>query len=143
MTSEIGLVSCVKTKRDSAARPADLYTSSYFEKMREYAEMYHDDWLILSAKHGLLDPDGEKIEPYEETLRNASIDEKREWAKEVFRDLRGRRLLDPEATIVIHAGKPYYEELLPLFEGTGTSVEIAACGLGFGKTLAWYNERLE
>lgn len=143
MTREIGLVSCVKTKRDSATRPADLYTSSYFEKMREYAETHHDEWLILSAKHRLLEPDGEKIEPYEETLSNASKDQKRDWAKEVFRDLRGRGLLDEDTIFVIHAGKPYYEELLPLLEGTVASVEIAAKGLGFGNTLAWYNERLE
>ena len=73
MTSEIGLVSCVKTKRDEPAVPKDLYASPYFEKMRAYAEQYHDDWWILSAKHGLLDPDGEPINPYDETLSGARV----------------------------------------------------------------------
>lgn len=64
MTSEIGLISCVKTKRDEPATPKDLYASDYFEKMRSYAEQYHDDWWILSAKHGLPNPDDEPIKPY-------------------------------------------------------------------------------
>lgn len=68
MTREIGLVSCVKSKRDEPAKPRELYTSAYFEKMRAYAEQEHDEWWILSAKHGLLDPDGSPIDPYNETL---------------------------------------------------------------------------
>jgi len=55
---EIRLVSCVKSKHERAAIPKELYTSTYFEKMRDYAEREHDDWWILSAKHGLLDPGG-------------------------------------------------------------------------------------
>ena len=80
---DVGLVSCVSAKRDDPAPPRDLYTSAYFQKMRTYAEEHHDDWWILSAKHGLLDPDGPAIDPYDETLRNATIDEKRAWAASV------------------------------------------------------------
>jgi len=81
---EVGLVSCVKTKREEAAVPRDLYISAYFEKMREYAENEHDEWWILSAKHGLLAPDGPAIEPYEETLTTASKATQRQWAERVF-----------------------------------------------------------
>jgi hypothetical protein len=63
MSREIGLVSCVSSKRDTPAPPLDLYTSPYFEKMRCYADSHHDDWWILSAEHGLLDPDGPEIDP--------------------------------------------------------------------------------
>ncbi|WP_368276502.1 DUF6884 domain-containing protein [Halocatena pleomorpha] len=62
MTLEIGLVSCVKTKQDSPAIPRDLYASSSYQKMRLYAEKEHDEWWILSAKHGLLDPNGPPID---------------------------------------------------------------------------------
>jgi len=48
--TEIGLVSCVKTKRDESASPRYLYTSPYFEKMGAYAEQNHDEWSIHSAK---------------------------------------------------------------------------------------------
>jgi hypothetical protein len=61
---EIGLVSCTKSKREHAAPPQDLYDeSAFFRKARQYARANHDDWYILSAKHGLLEPDGEPIEP--------------------------------------------------------------------------------
>ncbi|MFA1609876.1 DUF6884 domain-containing protein [Halobellus rubicundus] len=142
MTREIGLVSCVKTKRDEPAMPKELYTSDYFEKMHFYAEQYHDDWWILSAKHGLLDPDGEPIEPYDETLSGARVATKREWAERVAGQLDEEGLLSDDVTLVLHAGKDYYEELLPLIEDRGVSVEIPTEGLRIGKTKAWYKERI-
>jgi hypothetical protein len=140
--TEIGLVSCVKTKRNEPTTPKNLYTSDYFEKMRSYAEQYHDDWWILSAKHGLLDPDGEPIEPYDETLSGARVVRKRDWVERVAKQLDEAGLLSDDLTLVIHAGKDYYEELLPLIEGSGVSVEIPTEGLAIGKTKAWYKERL-
>lgn len=142
MSREIGLVSCVKTKRDSAAPPQDLYISSYFEKMREYAERNHDEWLIMSAKHGILEPGGDPIEPYEQTLNGTPVAERRQWARDVFEDLVQKGLLGGDVTLVVHAGKSYYGELLPLLKDTAVSVEIPTDGLQIGDTLAWYNERL-
>lgn len=77
MKRKVALVSCVKTKRDEPAAPRNLYISSYFQKMRDYAEQNYDDWWILSAKHGLLDPDGDPIEPYDETLSGARVAKRR------------------------------------------------------------------
>ena len=142
MTREIGLVSCVKTKREEPATPKNLYTSDYFEKMRSYAEQYHDDWWILSAKHGLLDPDGKPIEPYDETLSGARVIKKRDWAEQVAEELYDQGLLSEEVTLVVHAGKDYYEELLPLIEDRDVSVEIPTEGLGIGEKKSWYKERL-
>lgn len=88
MIREIGLVSCVKSKRDEPAKPKGLYTSSYFEKMRE------------------------------------------------------RDLLRDGRAFVIHAGKDYYEELLPLLEDAGVNVQIPTDGLRFGETQSWYKNRL-
>jgi len=139
---EIGLVSCVKTKQEEPAPPKNLYTSDYFKKMRSYAEQYHDDWWILSAKHGLLDPDGDPIEPYDETLSGARVATKREWAERVAKQLDEQGLLSEDVTLVFHAGKDYYEELLPLIKNTGVSIEIPAEGLQIGKTKTWYKERL-
>ena len=142
MSREVGLVSCVKTKRDEPAPPKNLYASAYFEKMRSYAERYHDDWWILSAKHGLLDPDGEPIEPYDETLTGAKVARKREWAEKVAEQLDEKGLLSTDVTLVIHAGKDYYEELLPLIDDTEVTIDIPTEGLQIGKTKAWYKERL-
>lgn len=68
--------------------------------MRGYCEANHDRWYVLSAKHGILEPDGEPIEPYNETLRDATVDEKREWAEEVFEQLQIQETLDEETILV-------------------------------------------
>jgi hypothetical protein len=78
---EIALVSSAKTKRDEPTAPKELYTSDYFDKMRSYTEQYHDDWWILSAIHGLIDPDSDPIEPYDESLNGARVTTKRERAE--------------------------------------------------------------
>ena len=142
MIRKIGLVSCVKTKRDEPTVPKDLYTSDYFEKMRTYAEQHHDDWWILSAKHGLLDPDGEPIEPYDQTLSGAKAAEKREWSKRVAEELDKDDLLSEGTTLVLHAGKDYYEYLLPLIKDSRVSVEVPTEGLYIGEKKAWYKERI-
>lgn len=139
---EIGLVSCVKGKRNEPAPPGDLYTSQYFTKMQTYAEQEHDEWYILSAKHGLLDPDGEPIEPYEESLTNASVSERRKWAADVATQLEAAGLLEEDVTLVIHAGKAYYEELLPHLEETSVEVRLPTEGLGIGEKLGWYSARI-
>ncbi|WP_433632957.1 DUF6884 domain-containing protein [Halomicrococcus sp. NG-SE-24] len=142
MTREIGLVSCVKTKQDRLAKPRDLYTSQYYRKMRSYAEEEHDEWWILSAKHGLLDPDGPPIEPYDETLTGARVAKKRDWAEEVYQELEEAGLLETGVHLVIHAGQDYYGELLPKIRDLdGVSVEIPTEGLSIGETLSWYTER--
>jgi hypothetical protein len=140
---DVGLVSCTKSKRKQAAKPADLYMeSAFFRKAREYVEANHDTWYILSAKHHLLNPDGSPIEPYDETLSGASVNRKREWSQTVYEQLREERLLISGNTLVFHAGRDYYDELLPFLEETPVQVETPTDGLQYGKTLAWYNERI-
>jgi hypothetical protein len=103
---EIGLVSCTKTKRDEPAPPEDLYEpSALFRKVRAYCRATHDEWYVLSAKHGLLEPEGPQIEPYDETLTTAPVQERREWASEVADDLDAAGLLTSNTSLVIHAGK--------------------------------------
>lgn len=138
---ELGLISCTKSKRDDSAQPKELYMESpLFRKARAYAERVHDEWYILSAKHHLLNPDGPPINPYEETLTTATADQRREWAHILYDQLNANGLLNSDTTFVIHAGKAYYEPLLPLLEDEPISIEIPTEGLQIGNTLAWYND---
>lgn len=140
---EIGLVSCTKSKREHAEKPSDLYLeSAFFRKAREYVEANHDDWYILSAKHHLLEPDGPPIEPYDDTLSGASVSKKRDWAQRVHSQLQEEGLLVNGNRLVFHAGRDYYDELLPLLEETPVEVETPTDGLRYGEMLAWYNDRL-
>ncbi|MDB9253943.1 DUF6884 domain-containing protein [Halorubrum ezzemoulense] len=139
---EVGFVRCVKSKRE-AAKPKELYLeSAFFRKARQYVEANHDAWYILSAKHHLLDPDGESIEPYDETLSGAPIDTKREWAETVFEQLREEGLLGDGNRLVFHAGRDYHEELTPLLSETSVEFSVPTDGLQFGETLAWYNDHI-
>ncbi|MGQ5516030.1 DUF6884 domain-containing protein [Halococcus saccharolyticus] len=141
---QVGLVSCTKSKRSEASQPSELYMpSSLFKKAKAYSEENHDGWYILSAKHHLLSPDGSVIEPYDETLSGAPVDRKREWAKTTHQQLNRENLLEQGNELVFHAGRDYYEELLPLLEDSGVDISIPTEGLGLGKTLAWYNEHLD
>lgn len=140
---EIGLVSCTKSKRDQAAKPIDLYMeSAFFRKARAYADANHDTWYILSAKHHLIAPEGPAIEPYDETLSGASVERKRDWAQTICSQLQGEDLLSDGNRLVVHAGRDYYDKLLPLLDEFPVEVETPTDGLQFGKTLAWYNDRL-
>ncbi len=140
---EIGLVSCTKSKREHPSEPAEHYMeSAFFRKAREYVETHHDDWYILSAKHHLLAPHGPPIDPYNETLSGAPIDRKREWSRTVYELLREEGLLASGTHLVFHAGRDYYDELLPLLDDTPVRTATPTDGLQYGKTLAWYNERI-
>ncbi|WP_076147128.1 DUF6884 domain-containing protein [Natrinema saccharevitans] len=140
--TEIGLVSCSKTKREQPAPPSELYSpSTLFSKVRRYCEHHHDDWYVLSAKHHLLEPNGPLIEPYDETLTGARVARKREWSQTVYDDLKAAGLLESDITLVFHAGKAYYEELLPLLEEHNVQIQIPTEGLMIGERLAWYNEQ--
>ncbi|WP_049936329.1 DUF6884 domain-containing protein [Haloplanus natans] len=140
---DIGLVSCTKSKREQAAMPAELYMeSAFFRKARQYAEANHDTWYILSAKHHLLQPDGPPIEPYDETLSGAPVDRKRDWSQTVYDQLREEGLLTEGTRLVFHAGRDYYDELIPLLEDTSVEIETPTDGLQYGETLSWYNDQL-
>jgi len=86
-----------KAKEDSASTPRELYEpSALFRKARRYVEVNHGVWYVLSAKYNVLDPDGSPIEPYDETLNNAGVEERREWSRAVVGQLRERDLLAEE-----------------------------------------------
>lgn len=113
--------------------------SVLFEKARRYCEEFHETWYILSAKHGLLKPDGPAIEPYDLALSDLSAEERREWGADVATELRRQNVTDER--LVIHAGKDYYE---PLLAGLGeVEHEIPTEGLRYGESLSWYNEQME
>jgi hypothetical protein len=56
---DVGLVACSRLKADRPAPARELYVSPLFRAARAYAERRHGPgrWFILSAHHGLVDPD--------------------------------------------------------------------------------------
>jgi hypothetical protein len=131
--STVFLVSCVGKKASVSVRARDLYVSEWFARAREYVERSGCPWFILSAKYCLVSPD-EVIEPYEQTLKQMRVDERRAWAARVQAQMEER--LPKADRIVILAGQRYREFLID-YLGRRATVEIPLEGLRIGEQLRW------
>ena len=134
------LVACGKTKRGSRSLAKDLYTSTLFKFARSLAEREGDRWFILSARHGLVDPEGE-LDPYNQSLVTAGRAERRAWAVRVY--LQALRVGAQQwGGVTFLAGSAYQEPLGALLAQLGLVVEDPMKGLGVGKRLQWMKRRL-
>lgn len=135
----IYLVSCVKEKKSTAAEAKDLYESTLFEKASRVARSRGDEWFILSAKHGLLDPEA-VIDPYDVSLHDFTKAERDEWASDVFDDLDSE--LPAEASVVVLAGTVYRDQLVPKLTDAGYDVSVPMAGKPMGHQLGWLNDQI-
>lgn len=154
MTSKtLVVVGCGSEKRGRISEARHLYTSTYFRKKREYAEAVGDQWVILSAEHGILAPT-ERTRPYDTTIDDLGEDDLDQLAYEV-----GMFLIDWVAweqsdgtpvRVVVLVGKKY---LQPLRERDAFSTAGADDGVffplqqndlgGIGEQMEWLGERVE
>jgi len=133
----------VKSKLSRAAPAKDLYTSTLFRGRRSYVEGSCDHWFILSAEHGLVDPEV-PLEPYDRTLKNAPIDERRSWAARVLRSLETQLGDLGPMVFEIHAGAEYRDHGLAAgLIARGAQVEVPASGLPIGRQLSFYKSRTQ
>jgi hypothetical protein len=123
----IVLVACCGKKLPYAAPARDLYQSELFRKSRRYAEQNGDQWLILSALHGVVHPDT-TVEPYDLTLNDMGAEARREWSAKVAAQLLGHQ--NDQLTVL--AGSAYCG-WLNLFPNVTRPME----GLGIGQQLAY------
>ena len=75
----VGVIACCKTKLDRAAPARELYCSPLFLASMGWIERRVDQWVILSAKHGVVDPD-QVLEPYDECLQDKPRRDRDAWA---------------------------------------------------------------
>lgn len=80
------IVSCGSKKADEEVAAEDLYTSTHFQFKRRWAELYCDNWLILSAEHGLVRPT-RRLEPYDTSVRDLDEEALEEWTADVEQTL--------------------------------------------------------
>ena len=107
----IALISCSKLKKPYLCEARELYSASrLFSLSYAYARENADRIYILSAKYGLVG-ENERIAPYDETLNEKSLSERKAWARRVTDQL--RQVCDiSRDTFLILAGKNYYENLI-------------------------------
>ena len=130
------LLGCVSRKLTTRAPAKELYCSSLWRRRRAYAESSGRPWLILSALHGLVDPD-ELLDPYDVSLRQLSAAERRAWGERVVEALT-KRLTVLDATFEVHAGSHYLTAIEAPLERCGARIEAPLAHLRLGQQLAWY-----
>lgn len=103
--STYALVGCGAAKNEGTHPAKDLYSSTYFKKKREFAEELTDEWYILSAKYGVIDPERE-IEDYDMTIEDVPVDG---WLKRVNAYLENEVDFTEDDEVYVLLGKRYLE----------------------------------
>jgi len=132
--TKVCLVACVRTKLPKRAPARELYTSDLFVKAREYATSRFDDWYILSAKYGLLEP-GKVISPYECTLNKMPKKARLDWGDRVYESIHAT--VKRGSALAFVAGERYREELVTRLAEQGYRIRIPLEGLSIGMQLSW------
>ena len=131
------LLGCVKLKHARPLPARDLYRSPLWVRRRAYAEASGHPWLILSAMHGLLDPD-RCIGPYDLTLSDLSAVGRRRWGERVVTALVERFGPLDHMIFEVHAGEAYRWAIEPGVLARRARLEAPLAGLPLGAQLAWY-----
>jgi len=128
--SKVVLVSCSAGKASEAAPAEELYNSDLFKKQLEYAKKLTNpnDIYIISAKYHLV-PLRSKIEPYNKTLKDMSVDERQSWSDTVLSQLKEKGYDLQKDKFVILAGNSYRQYLEPHMK----NVEVPFSGLRIGQ----------
>jgi DGQHR domain-containing protein len=121
------------------SRPAparELYASPLFRLASRFCSATCDRWFVLSARHGLVDPD-QVIAPYDVSLSGLNRGDRQAWADLVVEQLWRRGLLGSGHRFLLHAGADYADLL-----AARLGAEQPLRGLAIGQRLAWYRQAL-
>lgn len=120
------IINCASFKKKHPCPASQMYDDSkLFRTARDYAQYNFDEYIILSAKYGVLYPN-QIIEPYEDTVmfvpntllhsgkkyKHLLAPEKREWANNVKKQINPKHY----ENITFLVGKYYWEFLEPLYK---------------------------
>ena len=107
-------------------RVADLFRSPGFVRAREHAVHSAMPWFVLSAKHGLLEPD-DVVAPYFLELGDASTVYRSAWGEWVAAQL-GERVQLSGATVEVHGGVDFAQPLRQPLARRGAALELPLPG---------------
>lgn len=126
---KVALISCSKKKLEHRSKARDLYSSQLFKATLSYVERHsYNNIFILSALHGLVDLEDE-LDPYDLSLQQLSVYERKVWAEKVFCQIYDKGLANSQ--FYFYTGKTYYKYLEWYFRSTTLVLE----GLGIGQRL--------
>jgi hypothetical protein len=133
----VALVGCAKAKLARPAAARELYASPLFRLVRDHVERTYRCWHILSARHGLVDPDAQ-LAPYDVTLAQLTAVERAAWAQRVASRLIATH--GAAARFDLYAGARYRHLLVPRLHRAGIEVLAPLAGLRIGEQLAWLQQ---
>ena len=107
-------------------RVADLFRSAGFARAREHAVHSQLPWFVLSAKHGLLEPD-DVVAPYFLELGDSSTVYRSAWGEWVAAQL-GERVQLSGATVEVHGGVDFAQPLRQPLARRGAALELPLPG---------------
>lgn len=134
------VISCGKKKRARRSAAREIYTGPHFRAQRAFAEALGETYVILSAKHGVLDPETE-IDPYDVSISDLSRTERDAWGRRAARAIRER--LEPGQTVVVTAGKGYRDAIRLYLERGGALPLEPIRTLGMGRQMKWLRDRAD
>jgi hypothetical protein len=119
----IGSSGATAEDSDAAGR---LFRSDGFARAREHAVHSQLPWFVLSAKHGLLDPD-DVISPFEVQIDDQSAAYRTAWGEWVVAQLADRLQLDG-VTVEVHGGVDFAQPLRQPLARRGAVLDIPLPG---------------
>jgi hypothetical protein len=120
----VGSSGAIATGVQPAAR---LFQSSGFARARAYAEQSGHPWFVVSAKHGLLDPD-DVVGPFDVLFGDQSLAYRTAWGEWVVAQLADRVRLTG-VTVEVHGGVDFAQPLRTPLARRGATLEIPLPGM--------------
>ena len=132
------LLGCVSRKASSPLPAKDLYISGLFRRRRRYAEASGRQWMVLSSKYGLIDPE-DVIDPYDFRVSDMDRSKRETWGRKIAEKLGDRFGGLQGKTFEVHAGADYVNALRPHLMREGAELVTPLSGLRIGEQLQWYD----
>lgn len=139
---KIVFLSCTKSKTPYPAPAQELYSASpMFQKTLAYGKSLNPDRMyILSAKHHLV-PLGKKLAPYDLTLKEMPKDERDEWGRITFDQIKSKGINPEDTKFIFLAGDAYIKPLLPYLPAKNIINPME--GKRFGERLKWLSSKVD
>jgi hypothetical protein len=102
---------------------ADLFTAPGFVSARDHAVRAGERWFVLSARHGLLDPD-DVVSPFDNQLGDRPLGYRTAWGEWVAAQLADRMWLSG-LVVEVHGGVDFAQPLRSPLGRRGAGVELA------------------
>ncbi|GAA0220458.1 DUF6884 domain-containing protein [Halobaculum roseum] len=120
----LGLVQAGACPFRGRGTAVDRYATAFFTKKAELAELVCDEWVVLSERHGVIDPD-EEVEGIDREFTELEPAAQARWSMEVVSDVASHVRKHEYERVIVFADRPMRDALK---ERGGLLSRIAAAG---------------